>query len=499
MQTTTGAGQEQRGHVLLIAGDTAVRRRAVQVEPSANLAALSMVPVPVLLASNVPADTTYLDGVKDQQALLMKLRSAAATPGPLLVYLSGRLTLARRDHQLYLALTHTTASTIRYTALPWEWLGTELRHRPAGLTTVLVDLAADKHAWPHLQEPGVLATPPAAEVYGAITPPGYAGSNGVSIYTRGFVEQLRLTPDRPTNARLHAQTVGSVALPPGALVLPHIPEISAPQTEPQHSRTNLLLLADGQQQEAPGEAMPGLDRHPAPPAPGPPLLFPSSPPQPAALSPRPVPQSPVPQQSQPTAPTPPTPGPPAPGPGHDEVDHQWQRAEPAAPVRAPHPVPVAASTPATRHVPAAQQPVAPPETDPRPYIHALAEQHRYPEAIQLAQLWEQHALSTYGVTSPQATQWTEIRADLAKMQGNWILATHLWIAACRTRLAHQSPDAPQVIAAVKSAHYCWTQIRDPRQARECGPELISLLRTLPTLDHRHLSVARQRLEILHNN
>ncbi|MFF9591386.1 hypothetical protein ACF1FX_19620 [Streptomyces sp. NPDC014646] len=485
MQTTTGAGQEQRGHVLLIAGDTAIRRRAVQVEPSANLAALSMVPVPVLLASNVPADTTYLDGVKDQQALLMKLRSAAATPGPLLVYLSGRLTLARRDHQLYLALTHTTASTIRYTALPWEWLGTELRHRPAGLTTVLVDLAADKHAWPHLQEPGALATPPAAEVYGVITPPGYAGSNGVSTYTRAFVEQLRLTPDRPTNARLHAQTVGSVALPPGALVLPHIPEINAPQTEPQHPRTNLLLLADDQQQEEPGEAMPGLARRPAPPAPAPgsSFLFQSSPPQPTALGPCPMPQSPV---------------PPAPRPGRHDVDQQGQRMEPAAPVGAPHPVPVAASTPAGQHVPAVQQPVAAPQTDPRPYIHALAEQHRYPEAMQLAQLWEQHALTTYGVTSPQATQWTEIRADLAKMQGNWVLATHLWIAACRTRLAHQAPDAPQVIAAVKSAHYCWTQIGDPRQARGCGPELISLLRTLPTLDHRHLNVARQRLEILHN-
>lgn len=422
-----GAGQQQRGHVLLIAGDTAIRRRAVQVEPSANLAALSMVPVPLLLAADVPADTTYLDGVKDQQALLMKLRTAAATPGPLLVYLSGRLTLSRRDHQLYLALTHTTTSTIRYTALPWEWLGTELRHRPAGLTTVLVDLAADKHAWPRLQEPGALAAPPAAEVYGVIAPPGHVGgTGGASAYTRGFVEHLRLAPDRPTNAQVHAHTVGAVALPPGALVLPHIPEISAPQAGPR-----------------------------------------------------------------PTAPTPP----------YDDVDRRRQGAEPATPVRSPHPAPAAAASAPVpqRPAPAASQPVVPPRTDPRPYIHALAEQHRYPEATQLAQLWEQHALTTYGVTSPQATQWTEIRADLAKMQGNWVLATHLWIAACRTRLAHQSPDAPQVMAAVTSAHYCWTRIGDPREARDCGPELIGLLRTLPTLDRRHLAVARQRLEILHNS
>ncbi|MFB7918865.1 hypothetical protein [Streptomyces sp. NPDC056061] len=486
MQTTNGAGQDQRGHVLLIAGDTAIRRRTVQVEPSANLAALSMVPVHMLLASGVPADTTYLDGVKDQQALLMKLRTAAATPGPLLVYLSGRLTLARRDRQLYLALTHTTASTIRYTALPWEWLGTELRHRPAGLTTVLVDLAADKHAWPHLQEPGALATPPAAEVYGVIAPPGYTGCTGVSTYTRGFVEQLRLVPDRPTNARLHAQTVGSVALPPGALVLPHVPEISAPQAGPQYSGTNPLLL---QQQEEPGEAMPGHDRRPAPPAPGSPPLYQSPPPQPAALGPEPIPQPPLPQQPQP----------PAPRPVDENADRHRQCADQAAPVQAPHPVPLVAPTPATQHVPVVQQPVAPPRTDPRPYIHALAEQHRYPEALHLAQLWEQHALTTYGVTSVQAAEWTEIRADLAKMQGNWVLATQLWIAACRSRLVHQSPDAPQVVAAVTSAHYCWTRISDPQQARECSPELISLLRTLPTLDHRHVSMARQRLEILHNS
>ncbi|MFE5994808.1 hypothetical protein [Streptomyces sp. NPDC056453] len=35
-----------------------------------------------------------------------------------------------------------------------------------------------------------------------------------------------------------------------------------------------------------------------------------------------------------------------------------------------------------------------------------------------------------------------------------------------------------------------------RQARECGPELISLLRALPALDRPHLSVAQQRLAFL---
>ncbi|MFM9625059.1 hypothetical protein ACKI14_44965 [Streptomyces turgidiscabies] len=505
---TNGAGQEQRGHVLLVAGDVAARRRTVQVEPSANLAALSIVPVPVLLASNAPADTTYLDGIRDQQVLLMKLRTAAATPGPLLVYLSGRLTVDRRGHQPYLALPHTTASTIRYTALPWEWLGAELRHRPAGLTTVLVDLAADKHAWPHLQDPGVLATPPATEVYGVIAPPGYAGSDGVSTYTRTFVEQLRLNPHRPPNPRLHALTMGAAALPPGALVLPHTPEITAPQAEHRPPQTNLQRLRASpgplaqvrrrsrKQEEEHDEVMPGLDQRPVPPEqPVPALQAPS--PEPVPPPRAPVAQPSVQQQAPRPVPVPPT-APPAFRSAHDDVAHHRQGAEPAvARVRAPHPGPTAPSTPAARQIVPAQYQAPAPQNDPRPHIHALAQQGRFLEAMQLAQVWEQHSLNTHGVNSPEATQWIEIRADLAKMQGNWVLATQLWIVAGRTRLAHQAPDAPEIVAAATSAHYCWTQLPDPRPAIECGPDLVALLRAVPALDRRHVSMAQQRLEFLH--
>jgi hypothetical protein len=148
--------------------------------------------------------------------------------------------------------------------------------------------------------------------------------------------------------------------------------------------------------------------------------------------------------------------------------------------------------------PVVQQAPAPAQQDPRPYVYALAQQRKFDEAARLAQAWETHTLQTYGIDSPQATQWVEIRADLAKQQGRFLLATQLWISAGRTRLAHQSPDAPEVLNTAKSAHYCWTQISEPRQARECGPDLISLLRALPSLDRRHLSVAQQRLEFLHN-
>lgn len=426
--------KQQRGHVLLIAGDSATRRRTVQVLPSKNLAALSMVPVSALLGSNVPSDTTYLDGIHDQNALQVRLRTAAATPGPLLVYLSGRLTTDRRGQQLYLALSRTTASTARYTALPWEWLGTELRTRPQGLTTVVFDLAADKAAWPLLREYGTLPASTAAEVYGVVTPPGFAGDEGVSSYTRHWIEQLRHAPERPSNSRLHALTVASAALPPGALVLPGIREITAPGYAYGHPAT------DRPQGRTDGPA-----------------------PQPAV--PRPAHE---------------------PGGG---------RGTGPAPRTGTVVVPQTDAAPSTQPPPA--QPVFVAQ-DPRPHIHALAQSGRHTEAAQMAQMWEQYILQTDGFDSPKATEWVEIRADLAKMSGNFLLATQLWVGAGRTRLVHQSPDAPEVLSAARSAHYCWTQLQDAARARECGPELISLLRALPSLDRRHLTVAQQRLEFLHD-
>ncbi|WP_438297841.1 hypothetical protein [Streptomyces sp. HUAS TT7] len=522
-----GAEQQQRGHVLLLAGDIAARRRSVQVMPSANLAALSVVPVPVLLGSDLPSDTTYLDGIHDQNALQVRLRAAAATPGPLLVYLSGRLTTDRRGQSLYLALPGTTAATARYAALPWEWLGIELRTRPPGLTTVLFDLAADKTAWPLLQEYGTLPAATNAEVFGVIAPPGFPGTEtGVSTYTRAWIEQLRRNPDRPTNSRLHALTVGTAALPPGALVIPFAPEINAapsydePAAHPPKSNLQRLLAGDTsvlprRRTEEPAEVAPGLNRMPSPPPPQ--FDYPAPTPQPQHHAPPgPVPaaaqhQQPVPQFPAPT----PRPQAPAEAPAAPLYDEAARGAAPAhqhrtepvqQPVRAPHPHPAPAApqpyvpqqtpAPAPQPVPV-PQPV-PAQQDPRPHIHALSEAGQHREAARLAQAWEQHTLQTHGIDSPQATQWVEIRADLAKREGNYQLATQLWIASGRTRLAHQSPDAPEVLAAAQSAHHCWTQMRDPRQARECGPELISLLRALPSLDRRHLSMAQQRLEFLHN-
>ncbi|MET9885446.1 hypothetical protein ABZZ20_20385 [Streptomyces sp. NPDC006430] len=368
-----GAGRQQRGHVLLIAGDAAVRRRTVQLAPSANLAALGVLPVPVLLGSEVPSDTTYLDGARDPNTVLMRLRTAAATPGPLLVYLSGRLTLDRRGNRLHLALAGTTSSSVRYTALPWDWLGTELGARPSGPTTVVLDLVADKSAWPLLQEYGSLPAPPSAEVYGVVVPPAFAGGEDrVSSYTRHWIDQLRRSPTRPTHLQLHAFAVGAAALPPGTLVLPATHEIGAPAPQAHREQT----------------------------------------------------------------------------------------------------------------------------PDPRPHIHALAAGGQHQEASALAQAWQQHVVQTHGNASPEATHWAEIRADLARMAGNYRSATQLWIDAGRTRLEHQHPDAPEVLAAAAGALYCWTQLKDRAAARDTGPELVHLLRALPSIEPRLLRLTQQRLEVL---
>ncbi|NMI63149.1 hypothetical protein [Streptomyces sp. RLA2-12] len=505
----------ERGHVLLIAGDRAVHRRTVQVHPSANLAALSVVPVPVLLNSTLPADLVHLDGVRDQNTLLLRLRTAAATSGPLLVYLSGRLTVDRKGRRFHLATADTSGMNTRYTALPWEWIHAELRNRPAGWTTLLVDLVADKGAWIELQELGTL---PAvnADTYGVVSPPGFPGTDGASPYTRQLVEQLRRNPDRPTAPRLHALTVAAAGIPPGALVLPAAPEIEAfddeeEQPAPRQPMSNVQRLLAGdtsvlparRQRPEPQEVAPGLEAIPPAPAPAAPFTFPS----PAPVQ---VPQPPAPVEHRAPAPVRQQPYVPQQPPAQTHVrpaqpSHQ-QRQEP---VRAPHPSAApAAPQPPVQQAPApaptsqpapVQQPVqAPQQQDPRPYIWQTAQAGKHREAAQLAQVWEQHALQTYGYDSPQATQWAEIRADLAKQAGNYLLATQLWISAARTRLAHQSPDAPEVLAAAQSAHYCWTQLRDPGQARDCGPDLISLLRALPSLDRRHLSMAQQRLEFLNN-
>ncbi|MEJ8646406.1 hypothetical protein WKI68_44355 [Streptomyces sp. MS1.HAVA.3] len=72
----------------------------------------------------------------------------------------------------------------------------------------------------------------------------------------------------------------------------------------------------------------------------------------------------------------------------------------------------------------------------------------------------------------------------------------MWIGAGQARLARQGAGDPGVQAAATGALYCWTQLKDPVSAVESGPELLRLLRVLPSPDPRHLQLAQQRLQAL---
>ncbi|MFJ7591792.1 hypothetical protein ACIQZO_31375 [Streptomyces sp. NPDC097617] len=436
-----------RGHVLLIAGDVAARRRTVQLVPSANLAALAMVPASVLLGSDVPTDTVCLDGTRDPNTVLTRLRAAAAAPGPLLVYLSGRLTADRRGRHLYFALAGTTASAVRYTAVPWEWLGAELRGRPAGLTTVLLDLAADRDAWPLLREYGSLPASPSVQVYGVVCPPGFgAGDGAVSGYTRQWIDQLRRAPMRPSDVQLHALAAGTAGLPPGALVLPTARELSMRQGPPPQPPLSQEPWGEGERREEVGR-----------------------------------------QQDRPVVPA------------SEPVSRSLADAGPA-PAVVPGGMPGVAScvmsgvesgVASGGDVPAVPAGVS--GGDPRPYIHALASEGRHGEAAALAQAWEEYVRGVYGVSSSQAVQWVEIRADLARMAGDFLLAARLWMGACRVRLAWQGGSGPEVHAAAAGALYCWTRLGERGAVVEVGTELVAVLGVLPGLDPRYLALARARL------
>ncbi|MFJ3514592.1 hypothetical protein [Streptomyces sp. NPDC090131] len=541
----------RRGHVLLVAGDVAVRRRVVELDPGVNLGALVMVPAGVLLGSDVPADMVALDGVRDPNTVLTRLRSAAAAPGPLLVYLSGRLTADRRGQCLYFALAGTVSSAVRYTAVPWEWVGGVLAGRPAGSTTVWVDFVADREAWPLLGEYGGL--PPVAsgvDVYGVVCPPGsVAGGGGVSGYTRQWIDQLRRAPVRPADVQVHVLAVGAAGLPPGALVVPTARELGmrpAPrQQHPygQHPHQPAQQPLNGQQQEAlPQQRSPHEPQPRAQPSAQDPQPLEQRLPQESRPLPRPSQESQPLWQQQPQSLLQPPPvqrlheplheqlepdlvGPDRPGldrvgsdgPGMDQVGLDRLEPDGLGPDGletdrlgpdgfGPGRVGVGRlvldgrpgkggsergelAVPGGGWLPGGGG-------DPRPYIHWLASGGRHGEAASLARVWEEYAGGLYGGSSVEAVQWTEIRADLARMAGDFLVATGLWAGACRVRVECQGVAAPEVYAAAAGALYCWTQVRERAAVVESGPGLVALLRVLPGMDPGHLQSAQARLDAL---
>jgi hypothetical protein len=246
------------GTVLLIAASPLGRGRLV--DAAGVLPVLAAV-APAVLSGTDTANVVELADPLEPQAVLTRLRAAAAAPGPLTVYLTGQLHLDRRQRLPHLALARTTAATVRYTALPWHWIREELRLRSAAQTALVVDLHADPQAWGHIAERGLDCGPTTA-VYGRVAPAG-PGRRG---------------PAEPSYMKAVATLLRSGHRPP----LPELHERALARTA-ESGRGRHLVLASA------GGFAPGPAYRPAPPRPRTPDAppFPSTPAQ-APTAPRPA-------------------------------------------------------------------------------------------------------------------------------------------------------------------------------------------------------------------
>ncbi|MGW5467560.1 hypothetical protein [Streptomyces chartreusis] len=194
------------GTVLLLAASPA--GKGCLVDAASVLPVLAAVPPPVLSGTDT-ANVVELADPLEPQAVLTRLRAAATAPGPLTVFVAGQLQLDRRQHLPHLALARSTPATVRYTGFPWHWFREELRLRPPGSTSLVVDLHADSETWEWL-----LANPldsgRTSAVYGRIAPPPNRRTVAGPAYMKAVATLLR-SGHRPPLDQLHQQALGRIA------------------------------------------------------------------------------------------------------------------------------------------------------------------------------------------------------------------------------------------------------------------------------------------------
>ncbi|MET9675801.1 hypothetical protein ABZY68_22295 [Streptomyces sp. NPDC006482] len=190
------------GTAVLLAAAPAGRGRVM--DAASVLPALAAVP-PAVLTGTATATVVELADPLDPQTVLTRLRAAAASPGPLVLFLAGQLHLDKRQYLPHLALARTTAATLRYTALPWHWLAGELGGRPPGTTTVVADLAADSDVWQRLAAaPDLLHLGQGPLLYGRVVPAPRRGEPTTPEYLRAWAELWR-SGARPPVPALHEE------------------------------------------------------------------------------------------------------------------------------------------------------------------------------------------------------------------------------------------------------------------------------------------------------
>lgn len=425
------------GTVLLLAASP--MGKGCLVDAASVLPVLAAVPPPVLAGTDT-ANVVELADPLEPQAVLTRLRAAAAAPGPLTLYVAGQLQLDRRQRLPHLALARTTPSTVRYTAFPWHWFREELRLRPAGTTTALLDLHADAETWEWLRG-NALDCGPGTAVYGRVAPPAGRGRRGVASpsYMKATATILR-SGGRPAPERLH--------------------QMATTRITADGERGDLLLCATAPRSPDARPSAPGTRTGPST---SPVSALPALPAVPGARD---------------GLGTPDTPGAP------------YMQGAPGV-------LGAAGVLGAPGTLGAAEVLGAPggadraPEGDPHAAISAAVRSGRHADADALAARWERAAAVAHGDGSEEALHWSEVRADLAMFAGDAERSCRTWMAVAAARLdAGQPVDAPAVEAAVDRAHHQWGRVGDAARARALGPALAQLRGRVPgrregALDHVH--------------
>src|SRR4051794_31953769 len=172
-----------RGHLLLI---ESARQRASRRQlrgNGANLGAMTEIPPAYFAPRAACVDVVQIDDAVNPHAVLSRIKAAGRTPGPLVVYISGLL-MFDRTGALHLGLRDSTARSVRYDGLPWEWLVNALRSRPRRETLVIADFATENQGWARLHtDTSVLMN--SIPVWGVVNPPVRA-ADGASPFTRAL-------------------------------------------------------------------------------------------------------------------------------------------------------------------------------------------------------------------------------------------------------------------------------------------------------------------------
>ncbi|MEU3188890.1 hypothetical protein ABZ707_32520 [Streptomyces sp. NPDC006923] len=247
------------GTALLLAAAPA--GKGCLIDAASVLAALAVVS-PSTLTGTAAATVIELADPLDPQTVLTRIRAAAATPGPLSLYIAGQLHLDHKQRLVHLALARTTPATVRYTGLPWHWLAGELKLRRPGTTTVVVDLVADTEAWQRLRSEGI-ALGYGTRLYGRVTPPPPRRTVTSPAYLAACASIWR-SGARPPLAQLHEQAAARAGADDALLLAVDTPPVHTTPpagTEPvSHERTP---APPGWSPGAPEAPVPEDDPHPA--------------------------------------------------------------------------------------------------------------------------------------------------------------------------------------------------------------------------------------------